>query len=80
MVISDAVFKRNGWIHLIEVDNTQDMRINQKKIESYKDIIPTLNGDPAILYFFTTTEKRKQKLEEWMKGMRHEVKLFDEIK
>jgi hypothetical protein len=79
-IISDAVFKRNGWVHLIEVDNTQDMRINQKKIESYKEVIPSLKGDPAILHFFTTTEKRKRKLEEWMKGMRHEVQLFDEIK
>lgn len=78
-VISDAVFTRNGYLYLIEVDNTQDMATNKKKIDSYREIMPNLETVP-ILYFFTTTDNRKKKLKEWLKGMHHEVYTFDEIK
>jgi hypothetical protein len=79
-VVPDAVFTRNGYQYLIEVDNTQDMRVNKKKIEAYKEIIPHLKTGTPILYFFTTTENRKRKLEDWLKGIRHEVMTFDEIR
>jgi hypothetical protein len=79
-IICDAVFKRNGYFHLIEVDNTQDMRVNKKKIDSYREILPAYKEETPILYFFTKTESRKRKLEEWMKGIRHEVRTFEEIR
>lgn len=79
-VVPDAVFTRNGYQYLIEVDNTQDMRVNKKKIEAYREILPNLKAATPILYFFTTTENRKRKLEEWLKGIRHEVMTFEEIK
>jgi hypothetical protein len=78
-VVVDAVFQRNGYLHLIEVDNTQEMRANKKKIETYKEILPYVKEGTPILYFFTTTENRKRKLIEWCKGMRHEVYTFDEL-
>lgn len=78
-VISDAVFKRNGYFYLIEVDNTQDMRKNQKKIETYREVLPNYKEDTPCLCFFTQTEARKKKLEEWLKGIRHKVLTFGEI-
>ncbi|MDP4087115.1 MAG: hypothetical protein Q8934_21365 [Bacillota bacterium] len=76
----DAVFKRNGYLHLIEVDNERKMIDNFKKIESYKEILPGYKNETPILYFFTKTESRKRKLEEKLKGIRHEVLTFEEIK
>lgn len=79
-VISDAVFTRNGYTHLIEVDNERKMMDNHKKIETYREILPTFKDKNPILYFFTKTESRKAKLKEWLKGLHHEVFTFDEIK
>jgi hypothetical protein len=78
-IVPDAVFTRNGYQYLIEVDNTQEMRTNKKKIDSYKEIMPYMKNGIPILYFFTTTENRKKKLAEWLKGIRHEVMTFHEI-
>lgn len=84
-VVSDAMFTRNGYVHFIEVDNTRDMIDNRKKIETYAEILPLIRKDykeAPVLIFFTTTEDRKRKLSDWLKGrsIRHEVKTFDEIK
>jgi hypothetical protein len=79
-VICDAVFKRNGYFYLIEVDNTQDMKVNKKKIEKYKEVLPTYKEETPFLYFFTQTESRKKKLEEWLKGIRSQVLLYQELK
>jgi hypothetical protein len=79
-VICDAVFKRNGYFYLIEVDNTQDMKVNKKKIEKYREVLPTYKAETPFLYFFTQTEARKKKLEEWLKGIRSKVLLYKELK
>lgn len=79
-VIADAMFKRNGYMYLIEVDNERKMIDNHKKIETYKEVLPVYKEQTPILYFFTKTESRKRKLEEWLKGIRHEVITFNEIK
>lgn len=79
-VVCDAVFKRNGYLHLIEVDNERKMIDNQKKIENYKEVLPAYKDETPIVYFFTKTESRKRKLAEWLKGIRHEVLTFSEIK
>lgn len=79
-VIADAVFVRNGYLHLIEVDNERKMIDNQKKIDTYREILPAYKNQTPILYFVTKTESRKRKLEEWLKGIRHEIMTFEEIK
>jgi Replication-relaxation len=79
-VICDAVFKRNGYMYLVEVDNTQDMKVNKKKIEKYREVLPSYKEETPFLYFFTHTEARKIKLEEWLKGVRSKVLLYKEIK
>jgi hypothetical protein len=79
-MFADAGFKRNGYLHLIEVDNERKMIENHKKIEDYREILPAYKDQTPILYFFTKTESRKRKLQEWLKGIRHEVMTFEEIK
>jgi len=79
-VVCDASFTRNGYLHIIEVDNTQDMRVNKKKIETYREVLPGIKEQTPILYFFTKTESRKRKFEDWLKGIRHEVLTFEEIR
>ncbi|MFJ8268552.1 hypothetical protein [Peribacillus asahii] len=84
-VVSDAAFTRNGYLHLIEVDNKRGMADNQKKIESYVDMLAEVRerlGLIPTLYIFTHTDHRKKKFESWMKkhNIRGEVKVFEEIK
>jgi hypothetical protein len=84
-VIADALFTRNGYTHIIEIDNQRDMIDNRKKVSSYAEIIPLVRKNfesTPIIYFFTTTEARKKKLSAWLKekSIKHEVKLYDEIK
>lgn len=84
-VVSDASFNRNGYLHLVEIDNTRGMADNKKKIETYAEIFPNIKNSKNMfpaLYLFTTTEDRKRKLEGWMKQqkIRGEVKTFKEIK
>lgn len=79
-VIADAVFSRNGYLYLIEVDNERKMIDNHKKIETYREILPAYKDQTPFLYFVTKTESRKRKLEEWLKGINHKVMTFEEIR
>ncbi|WP_367257645.1 hypothetical protein [Rossellomorea marisflavi] len=83
-VVADACFTRNGYVNIIEIDNTRDMADNRKKVQNYAEILPlvrkNLPGSPLLL-FFTTTENRKQKLSTWLseKGLPHKVMTYAEI-
>ncbi|CAN7407839.1 hypothetical protein LJR015_003996 [Peribacillus frigoritolerans] len=84
-VVSDASFSRNGYVHLIEVDNIRGMADNKNKIESYVDIFPEVKNRLGLiptLFIFTSTEDRRRKFQGWMKqhNLRGDVKTFDEIK
>lgn len=81
-IVSDAAFIRNGYIHLVEVDNTRDMIDNKKKIQRYEELIPLIKEAVPVLLFFTTTEDRKRKLETWCKGrgFRYDISTFSDIK
>lgn len=74
-VVADAAFSRNGYLYLIEIDNTRDMADNRKKIAGYLDMMKREHR----LYVFTKTRDRKRKFEAWLKG-RGEVWTFDEIR
>jgi hypothetical protein len=83
-LVTDALFTRNGYSYLIEIDNTRDMIDNRKKVQNYAEILPLVRKDfqsVPVLYFFTTTETRRKKLSAWLKerSIRHEVKLFGEL-
>jgi Replication-relaxation len=83
-LVSDAVFTRQGYLHIIEIDRTRHMVDNVKKIQKYKEMLPAIRKQYSLmpkLYFFTTTEDRKKKLEAELnkRGILHEVKTFREI-
>ena len=68
-IVSDAVFTRNGYIHLIEIDNTGGIGDNKTKIESYVEAFAAVKDKTGLipaLYVFTTNENRKRKFIEWM--------------
>jgi hypothetical protein len=76
-VVADAVFTREWYLNIVEIDNTRNMIDNKRKIELYREVMKDLKVPK--LWFFTTTDDRKRKLLEWMKGMRCEVRTFGEI-
>ena len=79
-VVADAFYTRNGYTHIVEIDNTRDMKDNLKKIQSYKELFPHL--DTPRLEVFTTTKIRKQKFDKWLQEykLRGEVSVYDEVR
>ena len=77
-VVSDARFKYHDLLYFLEVDNTQKMIENRRKIEKYMRLFRTIEkkrlGDP-ILLFYTLSDTRKKQLESWCRedGVRCEV-------
>jgi hypothetical protein len=79
-IVSDASFRQNGTLYLIEVDHEQKMIENKKKIESYRELLKAWKNEPVVIAFFTKTPYRKDQLTQLLKGIHSEVKTFDEIK
>lgn len=62
-IVSDAVFTSDGYINLVEIDNTRSMVENRKKIEKYKQMWQEIRkqfGAQPKLCIFTRSEKRKK--------------------
>lgn len=62
----DAMFLFDKWAY-VEIDNTQKMIVNKKKIEKYGDIsrkgiLEKLMGYQPKLIFLTKTDHRKERL------------------
>jgi hypothetical protein len=78
-VISDAMFKAEKIIHLVEVDHLQRMPKNRKKIESYQKlkrsgVFEQNYGHFPRLLWVTTTEHRRKELERLCEGLN--VKIY----
>ncbi|CDQ17926.1 hypothetical protein BN982_00166 [Halobacillus karajensis] len=77
-IVVDAMYSRNGEWHFVEVDNKQTMKNNREKLKKYaifkKDIFRDYGHHPTVIWY-TVSENRKQKLEEWMReyGIKGEV-------
>ncbi|MGM9925211.1 MAG: hypothetical protein ACI35R_13280 [Bacillus sp. (in: firmicutes)] len=78
-MIADAVYTRNGYTHIVEIDNIRDMRDNRKKLQSYVECFKYI--DTPRLTIFTTTLDRKRKFEKWMLDLkiRGEALTFSDI-
>jgi hypothetical protein len=78
-IIPDALFKRDGYVYLIEIDNTRTMQDNRKKVERYKEMWPNIkkqfNLQPKIC-IFTKSEKRKKEFFQLCEKLQHEVLVF----
>ena len=81
-VISDAAFSRNGYLHLIEVDNIRDMADNKKKIAAYADLFKGWQEKLIPALYFFTSPARQQKLKSWIVAakIRGDVYTFQHIK
>lgn len=82
IIIPDAVFTRNGYIHLVEIDNTRSMQDNKKKIKKYKEIWPEIKkrfGLQPKLCIFTLSEKRKKEFLNTCEELQSEIRVFKEL-
>lgn len=77
-VISDAKYIANNIPILVEVDASQTMVINRKKIEKYKKI-KEMSGLAFNLIWVTELESRRNKLQELMDGLTGRVYTFRDI-
>jgi hypothetical protein len=66
-ITPDAMFQKDGVFHLIEIDRTQSMSENKKKIGKYGLLSPIMAkkfGHHPVIVFYTVTESRRSRLEE----------------
>jgi len=65
-IVPDATFSLNDVFHFLEVDRTQSMTENKKKISQYQLLSPAIEQQfktKPVLVFYTTTDHRKKILE-----------------
>lgn len=62
---SDALFKKQGEFHFLEVDHKRDMKANREKINKYKALAPLMfeqyNHTPTLVWY-TVSERRRELL------------------
>lgn len=81
VIIPDAIFKKGTTHYVLEVDFTQDMIDNKKKIQLYKEFKESKQYKVfPILLFITTTEYRQKQLKAWLDGIKSEVLLYNDIR
>ncbi|CRK80283.1 replication-relaxation family protein [Neobacillus massiliamazoniensis] len=81
-IIPDALFTRDGYVYLIEIDNTRAMQDNRKKVNKYKELWPEIKkqfGVQPKLCVFTMGDKRKKEFAHMCEKLPCEVKMFSEI-
>lgn len=85
LIKPDALFMFDKWM-FVEIDNTQKMIINKKKIEKYAEIknsniLHNSLGYFPQLVFLTKSDKRKERLVKMCreKGLRHIVYTVEDI-
>jgi hypothetical protein len=77
-IVSDARFTYHGQMYFLEVDITQKMAENKRKVEKYAYLFRFIQrqqiGDPILLWY-TVSEVKKKQLEKWCKeyGVQCEV-------
>ena len=77
-LVPDATFTAYNTYYFLEVDRTQSMAENKKKIKQYALLSPAIEAQyqtKPVLVFYTTTESRKSVLEKFCKevGLQHKV-------
>ncbi len=69
-MIVDAMYMKNNEYHLVEIDYRNSMKNNREKLEKYKivkrHLWKTCRHHPTVIWY-TVSENRKQRLEEWMR-------------
>ncbi|MCA1058134.1 replication-relaxation family protein [Rossellomorea aquimaris] len=73
-IVCDAIYEVKDTIHIIEVDHTQKMMENKRKIEKYREIVK-LTGKVIKFHWITTTHNRQKQLLELSQGLNVNVSL-----
>ncbi len=81
----DATFQKDNVYHFLEVDRTQSMIENKKKIALYAELSPLISTQfehTPILIFYTIISSRKKVIEDLCikSRLKIEVKTLEEIK
>lgn len=84
-IICDSYFKKDEKYHFLEVDYTQKMSVNKKKIEQYKGLMREGKVTKQLGYFpkmvwITTTELRRKQLTALCKGLPYGIYTADDIR
>jgi hypothetical protein len=84
-IVTDSYFKKDGMYQFLEVDSTQKMNINKKKIEQYKGLMRNGELTKHLGYFpkliwLTTTELRRKQLTVLCKGLPYGVFTINDIR
>lgn len=75
-VVADAMFHRGGQYYFVEIDITQKMSENARKIERYRKMYA---ANRFKLIFATTTEYRKKRILKLCSGLDAEIYLREEL-
>jgi hypothetical protein len=78
-LIPDATFTLKGHYYFLEVDRTQSMSENKKKIDLYSKLTPLIQqqfGHSPTIVFYTLTSLRKDKLKNYCKEKNVECRVF----
>ncbi|MET3699498.1 protein involved in plasmid replication-relaxation [Bacillus oleivorans] len=80
----DALYKREGVYYFLEVDRTQSMSENKKKIERYKKASEVINKkfkQAPVVVFYTASKLRKINIEKYLTktGLKYEVYSKEDI-
>lgn len=81
-LIPDAVFTRNGYVYLVEIDNTRAMLDNKKKIAKYKDMWKEIQKHFSMqpkLCIFTQSDKRKHDFTQLCDRIPSEIYTYTDI-
>jgi hypothetical protein len=84
-LICDVLFRSNGKYQFLEVDNTQKMIENRKKIEQYKGLYANKKLEDHLKHFptinwLTTTELRRKQLTDLCDGLPCKVYTITDIR
>jgi hypothetical protein len=85
VLVPDATFTLEGKFYFVEIDRTQSMSDNKKKIELYGRLDAVMKKQygyqPAII-FYTLTKLRQEKLKEYCKekNLNHRIYTKEDIR
>lgn len=80
-IIADAVFKRNGIYHIVEIDRMQTMKENKRKIDIYRQIVSLdVFERPPVFIWLTGTDYRQKELKRLLHGLQCEVYQYNDVR
>ena len=68
-----AVFRKGAYLCLVEIDGNRTMQENEDRISLYKKMLPNMQQEKYMLFYFTKTDGRKKRLVPMLEGLVSEV-------